>query len=373
MSHFKCARQRLGLVSFFKRVPAAVKSGALFAALLMLNLMTDNSLSAAELIKPPFEASLKSRYVLVIAHAPGDGSDRLTIQQRLWDPGQQLLDIADIKVSNLDLSQPADQSAPMCVILLLSKYTRHPLYRDEMLDDPNGYSVQTMPLVGDGVFACSDEFVTVMDHVLNQQGQTDADQVSVAAGTPAPLTALISLLDSDDPPSQRIAAFELAMHPDWMASADSTQAQSLKAQLRRTDWSDEMLEMLVVAAADMPPRQLQSWFRQRLMHMLSERRAPFDLASHTPQLLRTILDALRTQADLSTAERDIVQALLFANAPGVAKAAIALLASQNGDALAAQLQQSLAEPGQRERMHPETLRHARVWLRAHAEVASADG
>jgi len=304
---------------------------------------------AAEIIRPPFEASLKSRYVLIIAHPTPDASGELRIKRRLWDPEQLLQETDRIRVSKL-------QHATECRILVLSKYIRHPLYRDEFLDDPQGFTVQELNLVGAGEFACSEDFVAVVEHVL--AAKTEPDAVPMP-----PLDALLKLLDSTDQPSRRMAAFQLAMHADWLAQATSVQANSLRSQLVQAHWSDELLEMLLLAAAGLPAQSRQGWLHEQALQILRQRPPPHDLASYTPQLLRTGMAVLDDRSSVSESDRALIMQMLQSNAPGVAKSALQLLARVDAEALAAQLHDWQAVPQLWQRLHTETQRQAQQWLR----------
>ncbi len=316
--------------------------------------------SAAEPIKPPFEGSLKERYAIVAAkHIPdNDQSDSFKIKKVLWDPRNQVNQNDDVIISNfshLNGNIPSNNKRQVdCHILVISRFRKHPMFRDQIEDNPDGMTIQQLPAVGPGVFNCSDEVIRIYDAVID----TDQDSSKSAL-----ITDLLTLVESEDMQSHRLASFQLAMHGDWMGQASQKNVDNLQSILAKNTLPHEATEMLIQASRGLSEQQYQGWFRDYLLSVLKNNPSSFDLGSFTPLLVRSSLLILR---DMSLAEKsdwELIMPFIYSNAPGVSKAVILVLNDLDSERFNSESEALLTDETKSGQLHTETRRALTAHLR----------
>lgn len=337
--------------------------------LLVLTLMVGNIgiSNAAEPIEPPFEDSLKQRYAVVMAEQTGsdNSAGRFKIKQVLWDPRKQVNIDDDVSISNFshfysDI-QNKNKSQSDCHILVISRFRKHPLFRDQIIDNPDGMAIQQLPAVGPAVFHCSDEITRTYAKIIDER-QNDAK--------PDTLHDLMTLAESDDLQSHRLAAFELSMHRDWMQEANADNAEHLQRLIKSERLSAETNEMLIQAARGLPQQLYQDWFRDYLLGVLNANppTQPYELASFTPLLVRSSLLTMKDLSLASESDWDNMTPFLYSNAPGVAKAALSLLDDLDAERFRKESQALLADNDKSALLHTETRRALEAHLRQTAAL-----
>lgn len=319
---------------------------------------------AAEPIEPPFEDALKGRYAIVVAKqsSPDNSIGTFNIMRTLWDPKKQITKGDDVVVTNFshlygNIQNKNKQQG--CHILVVSKFQKHRFFRDEIVDNPEGMAIQILPAVGPGIFNCSDQITRIWNHVINNDQQP---------AKPVMLHDLMTLAESADQQSRRIAAFELSLHGDWMAEANNKNVAHLRRLINQDSLPAEANEMLINAARALPEPLYQGWFRDYLLGVLQNNPSPYDLGSFTPLLVR---NSILTMKDLSLNQKsdwNILMPFLYSNAPGVAKATIRALDTIDADRFRKDGQALLADNTKAEQLHTETKRALEAHLRQTAAL-----
>ncbi len=317
--------------------------------------------NAAEPIQPPFEDSLKERYAIIIAEptAGNDSGGSFKIKKSLWDPRNQVNNSDDVTISNFshlmrDINGGnKDQAA--CYILVVSQFRKHPLFRDEIISNPEGMAVQTLPAVGPGAFHCSPQITRIYTSAINKQ-QVIATEA---------LHDLMILVESADRQSHRIAAFELAMRADLMQQASQQNVTHLRRLLNRESLSAEANEMLIQAAKALPESLYQDWFREYLLNVLNTHQpANYELAGFTPLLVRNSILTLLNLSLLQATDWSTLSPFIYSNAPGVAKAAIRAQQALSATRFQQDVATLLADNNQAARLHSETKRVLEAYLQS---------
>ncbi len=333
---------------------------------LVLSLAGSSGISiAAEPIKPPFEDALKQRYAIVLAkQAEADTStSKFNILRTLWDPKKQAHVNSDVTVSNFshiyENIQEKNKHQSSCYILIISKFQKHRFFRDEIVDNPNGMSIQTLPAVGPGIFDCSDPITRLWNNVINDDQQP---------AKPVMLHDLMTLAESPDLQSRRIAAFELSLHGDWMAEANEKNVTHLRRLMNQSSITAEANEMLIQSAKGLPEPLYQDWFRSYLLSVLQNNPSPYDLGSFTPLLVRNSILTLKDLSLNQKSDWDLLMPFLYSNAPGVSKAAISALDAIDASRFKKDSIALLADSNKVERLHTETKRALEAHLRQTATL-----
>lgn len=308
---------------------------------------------AAEPIKPPFEGALKQRYAIVLAKQsePDTSTSKFNILRTLWDPRKQAHINDDVIISNFshiyENIQEKNKHQSSCHILVISKFQKHRFFRDEIVDNPNGMSIQILPAVGPGIFDCSDPIVRTWNNVINNDQQP---------AKPVMLHDLMTLAESPDLQSRRIAAFELSLHGDWMAEANKKNVAHLRRLMNQSSITAEANEMLIQSAKGLPESLYQDWFRGYLVGVLQNNPSPYDLGSFTPLLVRNSILTLKDLSLNQKSDWDLLTPFLYSNAPGVSKAAIRALDAIDASRFRKDSTALLTDNNKVEQLHTETKR-----------------
>ncbi len=330
----------------------------LLSFLALVTVINFDIASAAEPIKPPFEGSLKERYAIVITNdtQESDQNYSFNIEKTLWDPRKQANQNDDVTISNFShyysdiLSHNKRQVD--CHIMVISRFRKHPMFRDEIVDNPDGMSIQQLPAVGPGVFDCSDELIRIYLHVIDENQDNKAP----------PVTDLLAMVESSDIQSRRLAVFQLAMHRDWMQHATQDNVDKLQRIFTKNSLTHEAAEMLIQASKGLSEQQQNGWFRDYLLNVLKTNPSPYDLASYTPLLVRSSLLTLKELSLVQELDWDIIMPFIYSNAPGVSKATIQTLSHLNSEKFNTEVKTLLSDQEKSTQLHLETRRALAAYL-----------
>jgi hypothetical protein len=226
-------------------------------------------------------------------------------------------------------------------ILAYSYVRKHPQFRDEYIEDPQGprvLDVSALDMMA--LFEDRPELRFLFKHARADAGKVGRRQ----------LDAVLALLRDAEPRSRRLAAFELMLREDLKARITDKDARVVAAVLGEEDLEPQFHNFVLTAAQGFPESQRGDWLADAERAVLAAAKIRFNLASHEPALVLTALRGLKTSGTRS--DVPAIARFFTSNSPPVVKAAI-----ESADALDASAALALANQAALPRdAHPDIQR-----------------
>lgn len=171
------------------------------------------------------------------------------------------------------------------------------------------------------------------------------------------LDALLTQARREEPGSRNLVVTQLLLSPGLAAEMNAAQADHLRELLRAPSLTDEHRDYLLQVALRLRPELIQPWLAEEFRRNIVMHGTQYDLTSHVPGLMRTSAGGLGQLGDGS--DIALLEVLLYANNPGVSKAALAAM-----EKLDASRTRPLAEKAlQRGWVHEQTRRALEQFLK----------
>ena len=170
------------------------------------------------------------------------------------------------------------------------------------------------------------------------------------------LDSLLVQMQRKEPRSKGLVISELYLREDLAAIMGPEQVTLLRQVLDDPDLSPQLRDLLLRAALRLPRDATAPWLAEEFRRVIIVRGTQYDLASFVPGLVRTAARGLQQSG--GPGDVDLLSLLLYANNPGVAKAALAAMDHFDHDAAAEKARQAL----ERGWIGPETQRALQRFL-----------
>lgn len=199
-------------------------------------------------------------------------------------------------------------------LIVFSRMRKHPLYRDGWEVNPKGPSlVKVRGLDTPAIYRSSPALRTLLtppalrDEVLTGDGET---------------ALLLSVAENlNDQRARELAIFEMYLRPDLVEAISIDNAERF-AEL--TSGADIRLRTFLLRTAQRFPAQRKAgWIDREWRRAAMDAGVELDLSSYEPLLVKIALEGLREHGDEE--DMEIISKHMYANNPGVAKAALAAL------------------------------------------------
>jgi hypothetical protein len=312
------------------------KTGWLLNGLLLLAMM--QPALAAKRLGPPIEdlQSEPDRIRIVVAEAlkkPESPGIVFSISERLSgeSPDEVLL--------RTDEETFADVEVGRSYVVAWSYLRRNRRVIGGWEEDPNGPLV--VNLLGLGSTALFED--TPETRFLFAPGSIDE-----SGDTDQQLDALLAQMQREDFRSRGLVISELYLRPDLTEKMGSSQAQVLKTVLQTQALDPQHRDFMIRSTLRLPEDLTSPWLGEELRKIIIENGTQYDLASFVPGLVRTAARGLKQAGE--RADIELLSMLLYANNPGVSKAALASMDHLDSEATVVKAQQAI----ERGWIHSET-------------------
>ena len=304
----------------------------------LLLLAATQEADAAKRLGPPIEElqSAPKRIQIVVAEARGKPEANkilFSISERLSGkaPDEVLL--------RTDTPTFGDVEAGRSYVVAWTSMRKSLRAKEGWEVDPDGPStVQIMGLGATAVFEDSAEIRLLFATGSSSEPVTAQKQ----------LDALLAQMQREDFRSRGLVIAELYLRDDLTAIMGPAQIESLKQVLQDPQLDAQHRDFLLRSALNLPQDLTSPWLAEELRKVIIQHGTQYDLASFVPGLVRTAARGL-LQAGAST-DIELLSMLLYANNPGVAKAALTTMDHFDPAAATARAQQAL----ERGWIHDET-------------------
>jgi hypothetical protein len=312
------------------------KTICLLAGLLALAMM--QSALAAKRLGPPIEdlQSTPDRIRIVVASVrekPAEGNIQFVITERLSGeaPDEVLLR------TDADTFAGVTVGDPYVVAWTYMRRNRRVIGGWE--EDPEGPStVSILGLGSTAVFEATPE----MRYLFTPGSITDA----TAAGKQT--DALLAQMKRDDPRARGLVISELWLRKDLTEKFSLDQAKVLQEVLQSKELDNQHRQLLYEAGVLIDPALTSPWLAEDMRKTIRQHGTEYDLLSFVPSLVISAAEGLRQLGNAGDIE--LLGTLLYANNPGVSKAALAAIDHFDPAAATARAEQALQQGG----IHPET-------------------
>lgn len=301
------------------------------------------SANAAARLGPPIEdlQSNPERTRIVIAEAikkPESSKIWFTISERLSG------DSPDEVLLRTDEETFADVEVGRSYVVAWTYVRRNRSLVAGWETHPDGpYTVSLMGLGSTAVFEASPE-VRLLFTPVSQ----DADQQ---------IDALLAQMQREDYRSRGLVISQLYLRPDLTEKMNPSQVEELKKVVQLQELDPQHRDFLLRSALRLPPDQTAPWLAEALRRIIVFRGTQYDLRSFVPSLVRTAARGLG-QAGEQT-DIDLLSTLLYANNPGVSKAALQSMDDLDSKATRLKVEQAMG----RDWVHKETRNYLEGYLR----------
>jgi len=150
------------------------------------------------------------------------------------------------------------------------------------------------------------------------------------------LDALLAQMQREDFRSRGLMISELWLRPDLTEKMGSSEAEVLKTVLQTQSLDPQHRDFIIRSALRLPAALTSPWLGEELRKIIIEHGTQYDLASFVPGLVRTAARGLQQAGEPGDIE--LLSMLLYANNPGVSKAALASMEHLDSEATVAKAQ-----------------------------------
>lgn len=295
----------------------------------LLALAVTQSTPAAKRLGPPIEdlQSTPDRIRIVSAQAtskPEQGKVKFAIAERLSGeaPDELLL--------RMDEETFDDVTVGESYVVAWTNMRRQRRMKPGWEEDPEGPSV--VPVMGLGSTAVFE--LTPETALLFAPGAiTDSQRAGEL------VDALLAQAKRPDVRTGALVIMELYLREDLIDEMTPAQVETLRDLLQTADLSPQNRDLLFRAALQLAPDKSSPWLAEELRRTIIRHGTQYDLGSYVPGLVKTAAAGLRQVGE--PADIELLDILLYANNPGVAKAALAAIDHFDSGAAAARAEQAL--------------------------------
>lgn len=269
--------------------------------------------SAARPLGPPVEELLSNPMITrVVVAVAGEKSTapnlKFTVINRLSgdSPGELILRVNENIFADLVTGEK--------YIIAWTDQRKIRLLREGYEKDPEGPSiVQVRGLTTHALYKDSPE-IRFLFAPPEEPGSVDAGQQ---------IDALLTQMQRDDYRSRDLVVGQLYLSPDLGAQMNHGQAEKLRNILQMVGLSAQHRDYLLQSALRLPEELRSPWLGEEYRRVIILHGTQYDLSSFVPGLVLNSAKGLRQTG--AAADIELLGILLYANNPGVAKAALATM------------------------------------------------
>ena len=307
----------------------------------ILSIATLEPALAAKRLGPPIEdlQSTPDRIRIVVAEVkgkPGKGNIQFAISERLSG------EAPDEVTLRTDGQSYMDVTVGESYVIAWTYMRRNRGVIGGWEEDPEGPS--TVSVLGLGSTALF-EGTPEMRYLFAPGAMTDPD------GAERQIAALLTQMRREDYRSRGLVIAELYLRKDLTEKVSADQAKVLQEVLQSKGLDDQHRALLYETAVRIDPALTSPWLAETMRETIRQHGAEYDLSSFVPSLIIASAEGLQQQGNAGDIE--LLSTLLYANNPGVSKAALAAIDHFDREQAVALSQQALEKGG----IHSET-RHA---------------
>ncbi|MBI2382038.1 MAG: hypothetical protein HYV16_14890 [Gammaproteobacteria bacterium] len=197
-------------------------------------------------------------------------------------------------------------------LVVFSQFRRNPVLRGVSEVNPEGAVARGFPEVKSAVFRQGPAIQTLF-----------VQEIAKEADPGKRLQATLAALATDDETARILAAEELLLRPALLGSLDEPQFARLQTLAGEKSHSFLVRDLLWQACLQLPEARRGAWLAELGREFIATQGHRYDLASRQPS---TMISAIKfLGAHVQAADRERLRQLVYSNAPGVAKAALAAL------------------------------------------------
>jgi hypothetical protein len=305
-------------------------SEALYFLLALLMMASVQTALAAKKLAPPIEdlQSAPERVRVVIAEASEKSEPekiRFAVTDRLSG------EAPDEVVLRTDADSFADVTVGRSYLVAWSDMRRARRLHKGWEEDPDGPSIVIVNGLGStALFAETPE----LRYLFSPGAITAPDDAA------RQIDALLDQMRYEDQRGRGLVINELFLREDLTARMTAAQAEKLKSVLQDVALDPQHHDLLLRAAFRVSPELTMPWLGEELRRIIIWHGSQYDPHSLVPALVRTAARGLKTAGNPSDVE--LLSVLLYANNPGVSKAALETMDHLDSAAAAAKAEQALA-------------------------------
>lgn len=173
------------------------------------------------------------------------------------------------------------------------------------------------------------------------------------------IDALMAQMQREDFRSRGLVISELYLRPDLTEKMNSSQVEVLKAVLLTQVLDPQHRDFILRSALRIPENLTSPWLAEEFRRIIIQHGTQYDLRSFVPGLVRTAARGLSQGGGQSDIE--LLSILLYANNPGVSKAALKTMDHIDPEATIEKTKQAI----ERGWIHSESRRAFLVYLNQH--------
>lgn len=153
------------------------------------------------------------------------------------------------------------------------------------------------------------------------------------------IDALLAQMQREDYRSRSLVILELYLRPDLTEQMEQSHTEELKAVLQKQNLDPKHRDFIIRSAVRLPQDLTSPWLAEELRKIIIQHGTQYDLSSFVPALVRTAARGLSESG--GPADIELLSLLLYANNPGVSKAALATMNGLDSAATIEKAQQAL--------------------------------
>lgn len=236
----------------------------------------------------------------------------------------------DQLVLRMDEDTFADVSVGQSYVIAWTDQRKIRLLREGYEKDPDGPSiVKVRGLESKALFENSAEIRFLF-------APREVSGVDDAGGE---INALLGQMQRDDYRSRDLVVGQLVLKPELSKQMDRSQAEKLRQVLQLPGLSAQHRDYLLQAALRLPEELRSTWLAEEFRRVIILHGTQYDLNSFVPGLVKTSAKGLGQVGSQNDIE--LLSILLYANNPGVSKAALASMDHFDPPAATAKVQQAI--------------------------------
>lgn len=304
----------------------------------LLALAVTQSTLAAKRLGPPIEdlQSTPDRIRIVVAEAkdkPEKGKIRLAITERLI--GEAPVEV----VLRTDQDSYFDVKPGQSYVVAWTFMRRNRGVIGGYEEDPAGPS--TVTVLGLGATTIF-EGTPELRYLFSPGVVTDPDAANRV------IDALLTQMRRPDYRSRGLVIAELYLRKDLTEKVSPEQATALQEILQDKELDTQHRQLLYDTAVRIEPALTSPWLAEDMRRAIQQHGTEYDLRSFVPSLVISATEGLQQLGNAG--DIDLLGTLLYANNPGVSKAALAAIDHFDREKAVAMTQQALEKGG----IHSET-------------------
>ncbi|MCO7227279.1 hypothetical protein [Pleionea sp. CnH1-48] len=266
---------------------------------------------AVKPVRPPVKVLVNPYNVVVEAKAVSDIENGKVV----FEIKETLFGKSEDKVT-LRLNEAATEAFKkgQTYLIVYSHIMKHPIVRDEKVQDPDGPRILNYMLLRAAMFDTNKEVKALFDA-----------QIQGAPKKPSQMVALLlKQMKSNNPLNRQIGIFELHMQPKWLPHFTDKQRSEFKEVIAGGTLSNEMQTYALKSFLKMDVDSDKEWLAEQARSIIKQHGSQVKLASFVPGLIieaADVLGSVGTKEDIK-----MLNGLLDSNSPSVARTAFQSMA-----------------------------------------------